>query len=137
LLATFDAPDFQAVCTRRLRSNTPLQALTLSNDAAFLEFAQGLVARLVHEVPGEFRATLDARIDRACRLCFSRRPTDGERGVLRQYVMEQEQSLRNDADAANALTTAALRTELSPSQAAGLVLLARALFNADNFITRE
>ena len=46
LLVTFDAPDAQPTCTRRNRSNTPLQALTLLNDAGFFEFAQGLAARV-------------------------------------------------------------------------------------------
>ncbi len=38
-------------CTRRFRSNTPLQALTLLNDPAFVEIAQGLAARIVDERP--------------------------------------------------------------------------------------
>ena len=55
LFTTFDAPDFQTVCTRRGRSNTPLQALTVANDEAFLEFAQGLAARVLREVPADDR----------------------------------------------------------------------------------
>ena len=41
-LTVFDAPDSLTTCTRRMRSNTPLQALTLLNDAAFFEFAQAM-----------------------------------------------------------------------------------------------
>ncbi len=51
LFATFDAPDFQTACTRRPRSNTPLQSLTVANDAAFVELAQGLALRLTKDVP--------------------------------------------------------------------------------------
>ena len=46
-LTTFDAPGGVQTCTRRFRSNTPLQALTLLNDPAFVEIAQGLAARIV------------------------------------------------------------------------------------------
>ena len=41
-LAVFDAPDGYQSCTRRNRSNTPLQALTLLNDAAFVELSGAL-----------------------------------------------------------------------------------------------
>ncbi len=39
-LVVFDAPDAGTTCTRRNRSNTPLQALTLLNDESYLEFAR-------------------------------------------------------------------------------------------------
>jgi hypothetical protein len=137
LFTTFDAPDFQAVCTRRLRSNTPLQALTLANDPAFFELAQGLALRLENEVPGEFAATLDDRIRRAFLLCLSREPNATEQRVLREFVTREVAAFQTDAAAAEALTTPALRQTVPAAEAAGLVLLARALFNADNFITRE
>jgi mono/diheme cytochrome c family protein len=137
LFATFDAPDFQAVCTRRLRSNTPLQALTLANDVVFLELAQGLAARLANECPGPFAEQLDARIARGVRLCFGRQPTITEAHVLRDYVTAQATDLESDSTSADRLTTSSLRQSLKAHEAAGLVLLARTLLNADNFITRE
>jgi hypothetical protein len=41
-LTVFDAPEGFNTCTRRIRSNTPLQALTLMNDPGFFEFAAAL-----------------------------------------------------------------------------------------------
>jgi hypothetical protein len=48
-LGVFDAPDGAFSCTRRVRSNSPLQALTLLNDTAYVEFARALADRLLHE----------------------------------------------------------------------------------------
>ena len=53
MLIEFDAADSNAACTRRERSNTPLQALTLWNDPVFVECAQHLGARLLKEVPAD------------------------------------------------------------------------------------
>src|SRR4029077_13070035 len=46
MLMTFDAPESNVSCTRRDRSNTPLQALTLLNDPVFHECAQALGRRI-------------------------------------------------------------------------------------------
>ena len=45
MLTLFDAPDGTAACTRRDRSNTPVQALTLLNDPLFVDGARMLAAR--------------------------------------------------------------------------------------------
>jgi len=138
LFSTFDAPDFQQVCTRRFRSNTPLQSLTLANDPAFLEIAQGLAVRVMREVPGNFAATLDARLKHAFALCFSRPPDATELTALRSYVERQVQSLAKDPASAKALVSQELtKAGLTEAQAAALTAAARVLFNADNFITRE
>ncbi|MDP1563289.1 MAG: PSD1 and planctomycete cytochrome C domain-containing protein [Pirellulaceae bacterium] len=71
ILNVFDAPDGVQSCTRRLRSNTPLQALTMMNDAGLFELAQQLATRI--EVEG---------LVAAFRRCTSRRPNDGELAVL-------------------------------------------------------
>jgi mono/diheme cytochrome c family protein len=138
LFTTFDSPDFQQVCTRRHRSNTPLQSLTLANDPAFLEIAQGLAARLVREVPGEFAAVLDARLRQAFALCFSRPPNATELAALRNYIGRQMQTFAKELTSATALVNRELtKAGLSETQAAALTAAARVLLNTDNFITRE
>jgi hypothetical protein len=85
LLSTFDAPDFQTVCTHRVRSNTPLQALTIANDPAFLEIAQGLAARLLRDKPNG----LEALIRHAFQLTLCREPSSEELSILKKYVHQQ------------------------------------------------
>ena len=134
LLSTFDAPDFQTVCTHRVRSNTPLQALTIANDPAFLEIAQGLAARLLRDKPNG----LEALIRHAFQLTLCREPSSEELSILKKYVHQQIKDFAEDEEAAQALLSSnLLASETPPTEAAALVGLARALLNTDNFITRE
>jgi len=134
LLSTFDAPDFQTVCTHRVRSNTPLQALTVANDPAFLEIAQALAARLIQESP----KGLAEKINHAFELTLCRLPNQQELSLLSNYARQQEDDFSKDQINALALLNDQLRSlETSPSRAAALVCVARVLLNTDNFITRE
>ncbi|MGB7328855.1 MAG: PSD1 and planctomycete cytochrome C domain-containing protein [Rubripirellula sp.] len=70
-LNVFDAPDGLSTCTRRNRSNTPLQALTLMNDPAFFEFAIELEQLIKRD-----------GLIAAFRRCTSRTPSEEELTVL-------------------------------------------------------
>ena len=72
-LTVFDAPDGFSACTRRIRSNTPLQALTLMNDSGFFEFATAL-EKIIHK----------DGLETAFRRCTSRAPRPEEIAVLRK-----------------------------------------------------
>ena len=111
LMTTFDGADGQTACTKRNRSNTPLQALHLANDPAFVEFAKALGTRI--EKDGG--ASDSQRIDFAYRTCYGRSPSASEAGVVFKYYQSQ---LKADAQTAWART-------------------ARVLINLDEFVTRE
>ena len=70
-LTVFDAPEGFSTCTRRVRSNTPLQALTLMNDAGYFEFAVAL-EKLIRK----------DGLAVAFRRCTTRSPTSEELAVL-------------------------------------------------------
>ena len=116
LFTTFDAPDFQTVCTRRARSDTPLQALTVANDPAFVEIAKGLAARVLRDVP---QVDAEARIKRAFAFGLCREPSHKELAILLAYHQQQLADIGgNDA-------------------AAAMFCVARTILNTDSFITRE
>jgi hypothetical protein len=140
-LTAFDAPDAGTTCTRRNRSNTPLQALTLLNDAGFSEYAYGLAARLLRNGPGPG----DARVRYAFRLCLGREPTAPDLQRLAGFLAKQEARyaahpeeatllLGGGGPAGKQLTELA---DLPADRKAALVLLSRVLLNLDEFITRE
>ena len=118
-LSVFDAADGFSSCTRRLRSNTPLQALTLLNDQQFFEFAGALAKRVQAEAQGD----LPAQLDYAFQLCVSRKPGTKERERLVALFNEQ-------LAAAEATEEAAKKTE-------AWTTIARVLLNLDETITRE
>jgi hypothetical protein len=140
LFTTFDAPDFQTVCTRRGRSNTPLQALTVANDEAFLELAQGLAARVVGQTfpsAKEEPADVNALLRRAFLLALCRQPSPAELTTLRAYYDRQIADLTDEPDRAKSLLSAELANASDAPSTAALVLVCRTIFNTDSFITRE
>ncbi|MCH8046440.1 MAG: PSD1 domain-containing protein [Planctomycetes bacterium] len=133
-LKLFNAPESNTTCTRRERSNTPLQSLTLLNDETFFEAAQALAIRVLGEAKS---ATDAARIDLAFRLCFSRPPSKRERAI----VLELLDAERGDpAGIEKQWKTPALGRMppgMKPAEVMAWTSVARALLNTDEFITRE
>ena len=114
MLTVFDAPDATRACTRRERSNTPLQALTLLNDRAYFECAEALADRAFEDGPAD-----DAgRLAFAFRVVLARAPTSSERGRLSDLLSE-------------------LRADPAASDRDAWTTVARVLLNLDESITRE
>jgi hypothetical protein len=90
-LSAFDAADGNQPCPRRVRSTTPIQALTLLNDPTFLESARALGTRL-----REAGSSRETRIAAAFRLCLGRGPTDAEASVVVELVEKQRQLKAGD-----------------------------------------
>jgi hypothetical protein len=131
MLLTFDAPDSNVCCVRRDKSNTPLQALTLLNDAVFVECAQALGRRLHTE-----KGSVEERIKLGFRLCVTREPTAKELSILKRLCDELKTMCKAKPDEA-----AKLVGKDKPSgdiaDAAAWTALARTLLNLDEFVNRE
>jgi Protein of unknown function (DUF1549)/Protein of unknown function (DUF1553)/Planctomycete cytochrome C len=129
--ATFDMPTSEVACVRRERSNTPLQALTLLNDPAFVEAARALGRRVVLEGPKE----ADGRARLTFRLCVGRIPTQDEVASIVEFQARQADRLRSgelDAAKINGPDTKGDAVEL-----ASWATVARAILNLDETITKE
>lgn len=136
LLPLFDAPDGVTACTRRDRSNVPVQALALLNDPAFVECSQALGNRLASDpAAGDVE-----RIERAYMTCFSRAASQEEVRLVRSLLDDQRESLGKDIDECRQLVGAKGMSSSRPValvDRAAWVVVARVLMNLDEFITRE
>jgi hypothetical protein len=86
MLQNFDAPTGDMACVRRVRSNTPLQALTTLNEPLFLESARALARKIVAEGGPDDAA----RLRYALRTCLSREPHADELQVLADFFAAQK-----------------------------------------------
>ncbi|MDX1985037.1 MAG: PSD1 and planctomycete cytochrome C domain-containing protein [Bryobacteraceae bacterium] len=111
-LVLFDAPDATVACTRRIQSNSPLQALTLLNDEAYFEFAQALADRAMKSGAND-----ETRLKEAFAHALNRTPSETEQGRLLRLLAAQRDSKRDDRAAWTAVS--------------------RVLLNLDEFMTRE
>jgi len=124
MLMTFDAPDATVSCSRRERSNTPLQALTLLNDPVFYECTETLGRQLIEVHSGDVSKSVDDLFQR----CLGRLPADQERSYLRaafQDVLGLKENETLDEESAE------------DAKVAAMIAVARIVMNLDEFITRD
>jgi hypothetical protein len=108
-LSTFDVPTGETSCVRRVKSNTPLQALMTLNETLSMEAARALGDRMLKEGG----PTPESRVEYGFKLCTARAPTDTERRILADMLR------RHQADGA------------------ACAMVARVLLNLDETISKE
>jgi hypothetical protein len=145
-MLNFDAVKRDACTVTRATTTTPLQALTLLNDPAYVEFAKLLGQRMLKDKEALGRARdlkkpeEDAkRLAYGFRLCTSRPPTEHEVEILRKLLDDQRVHFKADAAAAKqflAVGDAKLDEALDPAEAAAWASVGNALLNLNATIHR-
>ena len=135
-MAVFDAPAAEKSCSRRTRSNTPLQALTTLNDAAFHECAQALALRISKETGVDEKG----RVSQAFRLCTGRVPDERELASLLRLLESEKRTFEQDT--AQAITVAfadpaKLPKGINVHHVAAWTMVSRVLLNLDETLTKE
>jgi hypothetical protein len=132
-LTTFDAPSRESCTVRRVRTNTPLQALTTLNDPFFVDAARALARRIARE-GGPDPAS---RIAYGFRLISSRPPSAEELDRVLAFYTKRLEGFRHDPQASAALLQAPPGGDSDPADLAALTVLASVLLNMDETITKE
>ena len=134
-LSNFDAPNREQSCSRRERSNTPLQALQLLNDVQYFEAARGLATRMMS-------SSTDAteRLSFAYQTVLSRLPSQKEIDALEKFYRAQLTRYRESpADAAAAIRFGDSKPPAGIDEAdlAAWTQVANLILNLDEAIVRN
>jgi hypothetical protein len=96
---TFDASVRDVVCTRRQRTDTPLQALVTMNDVQWVEAARSLAQRVIHEAgPDPTR-----RVNRMSEILLAHDPPEATAQAIEASLQQMQQHYAKDPKAAHSL----------------------------------
>ncbi|MGH9768645.1 MAG: DUF1553 domain-containing protein, partial [Blastocatellia bacterium] len=135
-MLAFDSPNGDFSCARRVRSNTPLQALTTLNDTMFVEAAQALALRVWKNGGADDRS----KMIYAFRLCVSREPDQFELRKLMELLEDQKKYFEgrtSDAVYVTAMDLNKIPEDVDLHKVAPWTLISRVLLNMDETITKE
>ncbi|NLT72214.1 MAG: DUF1553 domain-containing protein [Verrucomicrobiaceae bacterium] len=131
----FNAPNREVSCTKRDRTNTPLQALVILNDPQFVEAARHLATHALKESCGdELRA-----LDLVARRVLSRPLREEETAVMRSSqvsLLSHYQTHPEDAAALLAVGESPADTAIAPPVLAAWTMLCNQLLNLDEAVNK-
>jgi mono/diheme cytochrome c family protein len=134
-MTTFDAPSREVCTVRRERTNTPLQALEMMNEAQFVEASRALAERGMKEGG----ATAEERLTYVFRLATARRPDSKELAELVSVYKDHLDAYTKDVAAARKLIAVGESkpdATLAPSELAALTMVANLILNLDEVINK-
>jgi len=135
-MSNFDAPNREQSCTRRERSNTPMQALQLLNDVQHFEAARALAERVIAEGGQDD----EKRLHWLFRTVLSRKPDAKEFSMLTTALAKQRALYQNDSKAAEKAIWVGESTPkkiAAPAETAAWTLISNLVLNLDETVTRN
>jgi hypothetical protein len=132
-MGIFDASNRDLCEVKRLKTNTPLQALVMMNDPAVLEASRVLAARLLQE-----KTDSHDKIAKAFRLIVCRKPNDKELAVLTAYYDKQLKSMKPEtAQKMIAVGEYPLTKNVDKKTLAALMRVISTIYNLEETITKS
>jgi hypothetical protein len=139
VMSNFDSPNGDFSCARRLRSNTPLAALTGLNEPIFVEAPRAMALRVLREGGSDDTN----RVNYAFLLCTTRMPTNEESAEMLKFLRLRRQLLADgwlnprSVISGDSSTLPPLPDRVTPQDAAAWTLMSRVLLNLDETITKN
>jgi hypothetical protein len=130
----FDASNRDQCEVKRLKTNTPLQALIMMNDPTVLESSRVLAQNLIAE-----QSSTDEKIKKAFRLIICRNASDKELSILNKYYNEQLQLFQQkklDAKATLNEGEYPLNEKIDLNSSAAMMKVVGTIYNMEEAITK-
>lgn len=130
----FDASNRDQCEVKRLKTNTPLQALVMMNDPVVLEASRVLAQKLVQE-----NSSPPEKISKAFQLIVCRKPSPKELQLLENYFSEQLQLFtQKKLNAETTLTVgeAPVNKQLDKNTSAALMKVINTIYNLEETIMK-
>jgi hypothetical protein len=134
-MAQFDAPNREVCTVRRIRTNTPLQALVTLNDPVYVEAAQALARRMILA-----DADTAERIREGFRHGLIREPSQAEIARLTELAESSHERFLTDLDEANRLATdpiGPLPDGMAAAEAAAWTVVGNVILNLDEMFMKR
>jgi hypothetical protein len=135
-MSNFDLPNREALCAKRERSNTPLQALQLMNDVQHFEAARKLAERLITEGGND----AGKRIELAYKIILSRLPAPEEKAIVMEGLEKHIARYKADPKASALVVKVGeskIKEGINESELAAYTLLANTILNLDETVNRN
>ncbi|NBB19643.1 DUF1553 domain-containing protein [Runella sp. CRIBMP] len=132
-MSIFDASNRDLCEVKRLKTNTPLQALVMMNDPTVLEASRVLAAKLLQE-----KSSTQDKIIKAFRLIVSRKPSEKEVSILAAYYdKELKKITKPSAEKLLAVGEYPIPPQLDKTQLAALMRIVNTIYNLEEAITKS
>ncbi len=134
-LDAFDAPMRDVVCTRRQRTDTPLQALVTMNDVQWVEAARALARRVIDEGGKQ----PEQRIKLLSEILLSHDPPPDMTAVLERSLAQMQKHYSTQTKAAHQLVEVGEKkhdASVSEPELAAWTMLASEMLNLDETVTK-
>jgi hypothetical protein len=132
-MTIFDASNRDLCEVKRLKTNTPLQALVMMNDPAVLEASRVLAAKLLQE-----NSPSKDKITKAFRLIVCRKPTEKEIGILTAYYEKELKKITKPiAEKALSVGEYPIPEKMDKTMLAALMRVVNTIYNLEETITKS
>jgi hypothetical protein len=131
----FDAPTRDTACTRRQRTDTPLQALVTMNDPQWVEASRALAERLIKQAGKQ----PEQRIQYLSELVLSHDPSPQMESVLQRSLDQMQEHYASDPAAAHDLVAVGEKPRdgaIPPPELAAWTMVVSEVLNLDETLNK-